>query len=74
MSLVKIVRDLERIKTNLPKYHAFPEITLMLLKKQDFLEKSFLENLEQMSNKRQDPELLGMYTNWYKSYKKIEFL
>ena len=69
-----IVRDLERLQVNIPKYHAFPEVVVVLLKKREVLETAFLDHLQEIRLKEGYCELYGLYTDWYKKYKKVEFL
>ena len=72
--LVNIVRGLERIKSNLPKYKEYPEIIKHLEKKQSSYEEEFLDKLQDIRLREGANQRYTMYANWYKKHKGVEHI
>lgn len=74
-TIVDLVRSLERIKTNLPKYRGkYPEITRNMQGKQAELEDAFLGKLQALRIQEGVSQRYSMYHNWFKTYKGIDEL
>lgn len=70
--ITRLVRGLERIKDNLPRYQKYPAITKVMVQKQAEIENDFLDALQEIRNKEGYSTRYASYHHWYKAYKGIE--